>query len=94
VLSLHFFVPVNTMPHPPKMTLIWNGTVIESSTIGESVNRKFELPSRRDGENELRIELDTASRPRELGLTTDPRDFGMQLIDVSWERVDGVTYAD
>jgi hypothetical protein len=84
LLVLRFHIPLNSLPRPPKMTLMWNRAEIEQKIVSELDNeRRYILPSRTDGPNECRIVLDEAAHTKD-----DPREFGLQLTGVSWDRVE------
>ena len=88
VLHLVFHVPADVMPRPPKLTIIWNGTVVdERACIDLDYDRRYVLASRRGVPNECRIVLDETVQPK-----ADPRRIALQLGGISWERVDGLPY--
>jgi hypothetical protein len=87
-LSIKAFVPVKSMPHAPTVTITWNGAIIERGLSGESLDRKWILPSQPGQANELRIEVDTVAPPS----ARDWRAFGLQLFEISWSRTDGLPY--
>jgi hypothetical protein len=88
VLRLRFHIPLNALPRPPQLTVTWNGKVIDESVCREYDNdRRYVLASRADAPNECRIVVDEAG-----GTKDDPREFGLQLFGVSWERADGLQY--
>ncbi|HEV2722192.1 MAG TPA: hypothetical protein VG323_19375, partial [Thermoanaerobaculia bacterium] len=89
VLRLAFHVPLNALPRPPKLTILWNGTVIDERVCTDFENeRRYVLASRPGSPNECRILLDEAAESK-----SDPRHFGLQLVGLSWERIDGLPYA-
>ena len=84
VLRFSFHIPLNALPRPPALTVTWNGRVIEQGLCRDLDNtRQYVVPSRADAANECRITLDEAAQTKE-----DPREFGLQLISVSWEPSD------
>ena len=88
ILRLKFYLPLDALPRPTKVTVIWNGNVIEQSFCKDSNNdRRYVLPSRAESPNECRILVDQVARLKE-----DPRLFGLELFSVSWERADGLRY--
>jgi hypothetical protein len=88
ILHLVFHVPADVMPRPPKLTIIWNGTVIdEHMCINLDYDRRYVLASRHGAPNECRIVLDETVQPK-----NDARRLALQLGDISWERVDGLPY--
>lgn len=88
ILRFTFHVPLDGMPHPPKLTIIWNGTIIEQGICKDFENdRRYVLPSRSSPPNECIILLDETARAKD-----DPRHFGLQLTGISWERTDGLSY--
>lgn len=88
VLHLRFHVPLDAEPRPPAMTITWNGQVIDRRTCDKAdFEVQFLLPSRNGTANECRITTDeVATAPG------DPRQFGLQLSAVTWERADGTHY--
>jgi len=88
VLRLAFHVPLNALPRPPNLTIIWNGTVIDRLLCTNFENeRRYVLASRNGAPNECRIQLDETADAK-----SDPRHFGLQLVGLSWERADGLPY--
>jgi len=82
VLRLRFHLPLDALPRPAKLTIIWNGTVIEQSFCKDLDNdRQFVVTSRTDAPNECHIFVDETAHAR-----GDPRDLGLELYGVSWER--------
>jgi hypothetical protein len=82
VLRLTFHLPLDALPRPAKLTITWNGTVIEQGLCRDLENqRRYVLPSRSDAPNECRIFVDEAAHAK-----GDPRDLGLELVSVSWER--------
>jgi len=82
VLRLRFHLPLDALPRPAKLTIIWNGAVIEQSICKDLDNdRQYIVTSRTDAPNECRIFVDETARAK-----GDPREFGLQLVGVSWER--------
>lgn len=88
VLHLVYHVPIDALPHPPKLKIMWNGTVIADEVCKDfDYDRRYVLPSRAGTRNECRILLDeSATSPN------DARHFGLQLWGISWERTDGLPY--
>src|ERR1051326_669955 len=89
VLHLVFHLPLDALPRSPKLTIIWNGTVIDDRVCKDFENdRRYVVASRAGAPNECRILLDETARAN-----GDSRHFGLQLLGVSWERADGLPYA-
>ncbi len=83
VLRLTFHVPLDALPRPTKVTIIWNGTVIEHSVCTDlESTRQYVVPSRSNTANECRILVDEVARAK-----GDSRELGLELLGVSWERV-------
>jgi hypothetical protein len=88
VLHLVYHVPLDALPRPPKLKLIWNGTVIDEHVCtGFDTDQRYVLASRSGAPNECRILLDETAQPK-----NDPRHFALQLLGISWERADGLPY--
>lgn len=88
VLRLIYHLPLNGLPRPPKLTIIWNGTVIDQRVCKDfDYDVRYVLASRSAAPNECRILLDEAVQPE-----GDPRRLALQLGSISWERADGVPY--
>src|SRR5262249_35104460 len=88
ILRLRFQLPLDSLPRPPKVTIVWNGTVIEESFCRDlNNNRQYVVTSRTAEPNECRIFVDETARA-----TGDPRELGLGLFGVSWERTDGLAY--
>ena len=82
VLGLRFHLPLDALPRPAKLTILWNGTVIEQSICKDLENeRRYVVQSRSDAPNECRIFVDEVARAK-----GDPRQLGLELFGVSWER--------
>jgi hypothetical protein len=88
ILHLVYHIPLNALPRPPQLTIIWNGTVIDRQVCKDfDYDRRYVLASRSGAPNECRIVLDETVQPK-----NDPRRLGLQLGGISWERVDGLPY--
>jgi hypothetical protein len=88
VLAMRIHLPLDAVPRPPTITIIWNGHQIDRRTCDKSdIELRYLLPSRHDSANECTITTDETATP-----AADPRQFGMQLSTVSWERADGTPY--
>ena len=88
VLHLVYHVPLDALPRPPKLTIIWNGTVIDERVCTDfDYDRRYVLASRAGVPNECRLILDESMQPK-----GDPRRLGLQLGAISWERADGLPY--
>jgi len=88
VLKLNFYVPLDALLHPPTLRMSWNGQLIDQLICSQSTNeRRYVLPSRKDGPNECRIVVDEVAHGK-----GDPRELGLKLLDVTWERTDGLAY--
>jgi hypothetical protein len=88
VLHLVYHVPLDALPRPPKLTIIWNGTVIDGLVCTDfDYDRRYVLASRAGTPNECRLVLDESMQPK-----GDPRRLGLQLGAISWEREDGLPY--
>jgi hypothetical protein len=82
VLHLRFHLPLDALPGPSTLTIIWNGTVIEQSVCTDlEEERQYVLASRSDAPNECRILVDQTAHAK-----GDPRELGLELAGVSWER--------
>ncbi|HJT17568.1 MAG TPA: hypothetical protein VJ853_09280 [Thermoanaerobaculia bacterium] len=80
VLDLHFHLPLDALPHPTKVQIIWNGSTLDQFVSKDLENaRRYVLPSR-TSPNECRIVIDQAAHA-----PGDPRDLGLELYGVSWE---------
>lgn len=81
VLTLQFHLPLDALPRPAQLQILWNGQVIDRSISGDLENvRRYVLASRSDGPNECRIAVDEAAHA-----PGDPRDLSLELYRVSWE---------
>jgi hypothetical protein len=81
VLRFHFSVPLDNLPHPPKMTVTWNGAVIDESVCATAeIDRRFVVASRTGSPDECRISLDEVAVVK-----SDPREFGLMLTSISWK---------
>jgi len=88
VLKLKFYLPLDALPRPPALQISWNGKVIDKIICTESTyERRYVLPSRMDGANECRIFINEVAHG-----SGDPRELGLKLLAVSWERADGLAY--
>ena len=82
VLRLRFHLPLDALPRPAKLTIIWNGTVIDQSVCRDLENeRRYVVTSLTESPNECRILVDEAAHAK-----GDPRELGLELVGVSWER--------
>ena len=82
LLRLRFHLPLDALPRPAKLTIIWNGTVIEQSICKDlESERRYVVASRSNEPNECRILVDETARAK-----GDPRQLGLELVGVSWER--------
>jgi hypothetical protein len=82
VLRLKFHLPLDALPRPVKLTVIWNGTIVEQSLCKDlESERRYVVPSRSNTPNECRILVDEAARAQ-----GDPRELGLELFGISWER--------
>jgi hypothetical protein len=88
VLHIVYHVPLDALPRPPNLKIVWNGTVIDEHvcTVFDT-DRRYVLASRSGAPNECRILLDETAQRK-----GDPRRFGLQLLGISWERADGLPY--
>jgi hypothetical protein len=85
VLRLVFHLPLDALPRPMKIIVMWNGALIEQTVSDQLDNdRRYLLASRTGVPNELRILVDQTARAN-----GDPRELGLELLAVSWERTDG-----
>jgi len=85
VLKLRFYVPLDALPRPPTVTIIWNGKLVDKVICREATNeRRFVLSSRTGAPNECRILVDEVAHGK-----GDPRDLGLELLSFSWERSGG-----
>ena len=88
VLRLAFHVPIDALPRPPKLTVLWNGTVIDEVVCTDfDYERRYVVASRSGAPNECRILLDESVQPK-----NDGRHLALQLGSISWERADGLPY--
>lgn len=78
-LTLH--APVDVTPHPPVLTVRWNGDVIDraEAPANGDFHLRYTLPSRGDRPNELRLATDQVIRPKD-----DGRELGLSLQSISW----------
>jgi hypothetical protein len=82
VLQLRFHLPLDALPRPSNLQIIWNGMVIEQSVCKDlEGERRYVIPSRSNAPNECRILVDQAAQAE-----GDPRQLGLELVGVSWER--------
>lgn len=88
-LHLKLYVPIDTLPAPPQIEVMVNGTVIERFTGSPAVIEKsWILESRKGAVNELRITTSAVVNPAKLGTSTDSRDLGLRVDGLSWTPVD------
>jgi hypothetical protein len=88
-LHLKLYVPIDTLPAPPQIEVMVNGTVIERFTGSPAVIEKsWILESRKGAVNELRISTSAVVNPAKLGNSTDSRDLGLRVDGLSWTPVD------
>jgi hypothetical protein len=84
VLNLKLFVPLAARRRPV-LTVIFNGNVVDRVVCtAEEFERRYVLPSRGTGPNELRLEVDQVVNPAREHLADDGRDLGIELRGFSW----------
>lgn len=84
-LSLRCFVPNDSLPSPPTVTVEVNGQTIDRFVAtGESFDKSWVIDSRRAGENEVRVTTSAAVNPRKLRGVDDDRDLGLRLDSFRW----------
>lgn len=84
-LQLTFYVPVDTLPKPPHVTISLNGRTIDSFTAETAeVSRRLEVDARADANNVLTIETSEVANPAKEGRGGDARDLGLRLDAIGW----------
>ncbi|HKO55078.1 MAG TPA: hypothetical protein VJ276_04320 [Thermoanaerobaculia bacterium] len=85
-LTMKFYVPLDALPRPPRVTVSFNGAIVDTFVASKSdVTRTYALASRDGAPNELRIETDGVVNPARLGRNGDTRDLGLQLRGLTWK---------
>jgi hypothetical protein len=79
-LSLRLYVPLDRLQLPPTIEIRWNGEVVDrfAGTPAES-ERSWDLPSRSDATNELRISTSATVNLAQLTGSQDTRDLGLRI---------------
>ena len=86
-LTLNFYVPLDSVPHPPTLTVTWNGTVVHRQRCtSKDTDVIVDLPSAQPA-NELALTVDVAANPGKLTGSKDTRDLGLMLRGIGWEKV-------
>ncbi|HEX8152039.1 MAG TPA: glycosyltransferase family 39 protein [Thermoanaerobaculia bacterium] len=84
-LSLRFFVPNDSLPAPPTVTIFANGKQLDRFVAtGDTIDKSWELESLRGMENEVRITTTGVANPRKLRGIPDDRDLGLRLDSFAW----------
>ena len=84
-LMLQFFVPNDTLPTPPTVTIYVNGVkAAEVVAKGDTLRQTLEVLSLPAGENEVRITTSAVVNPQKLRGVADARDLGLRLDASSW----------
>lgn len=85
-LRMKFYVPIDTTPRPPVLTVTWNGAVVARELASKpEIDLRYLLPSRAGKPNELEITVDVWANPKRDGTGEDSRDLGLKLLSISWE---------
>ncbi|HKR65648.1 MAG TPA: hypothetical protein VJZ00_18095 [Thermoanaerobaculia bacterium] len=85
-LRMKFYVPIDTTPRPPVVTLTWNGAVIDHIRATKAdLEIVRVLPSRKGTPNELGISVDVWANPKRDHTGDDSRDLGLKLTSISWQ---------
>ncbi len=84
-LRARFYVPVDTTPRPPAVSVVWNGKLVERVVPpGNTLDLRYVLTSQ-EAANVLDLEVDVWANPSRDGTGDDARDLGLQLIELSWQ---------
>jgi hypothetical protein len=84
-LRMSFYVPVDTTPRPPLVTVTWNGSVIDRIRATKpDLDLHYVLPSRVGLPNEFMVSVDVWPNPKRDGTGQDSRDLGLKLQSMSW----------
>jgi MFS family permease len=85
-LQLTFELPVDVTP-VPTVRLTLNGMVIDQFRGEQSmIERRVVVANAHDDRpNDLVIETDQVINPKARGMSDDPRDLGLRLLDIRWE---------
>ena len=80
-LRLKLHAPVDVLPRPSVVTVIWNDAVIDRLPVPANgdLDLRYTLPSRGDRPNELRLMTDQVIKPKD-----DARELGLNLLAISW----------
>jgi hypothetical protein len=81
-LALDLYVPLDALPKPPNITIMFNGVVLDR--IHANIEKSYDVAARTDAPNELIIETDETVNPAARGLQPDTRDLGLRLNDLAW----------
>lgn len=84
-LYVRAYVPIDTLPAPPLIAVMLNGTVIELFTAADTAFEKSWIVASRSGmPNDLRITTSAVVNPSKMGLSADTRDLGLRVEALSW----------
>ncbi len=81
-LTVRLYVPVDTLPAPPAIDVVFNGQLVERFTAAKAeVEKTWVVPSRQGAPNELRITTSGAVVPGR----GDTRELGLKLLAIGWQ---------
>ena len=85
-LTLHFYVPLDSLPAPPEIEVTLNGVLVErfAATTME-VKKSWAVAGRDLAANELRITTSGAVVPARLHGGGDTRELGLKLLAITWQ---------
>lgn len=85
-LTLHFYVPLDSLPAPPEIEVTLNGALVErfAATTME-VKKSWAVDGRDLVANELRITTSGAVVPSRMHGGGDSRELGLKLLAITWQ---------
>jgi hypothetical protein len=89
-LSLKLYVPVDSLATPPTFEIHFNGALLDRVTTTEGIfQRTWDVPSRREGLNQLRLVTSATVSPSDRAPeSNDTRELGLQLQSLTWNRAE------
>ena len=84
-LHVRMYVPIETQPVPPTVTIAMNDVTIERFVATKPIIEKtWTVPSRAGAPNTLRMTTSATVNPARLGASGDARDLGLRIDALSW----------
>ena len=69
---------------PPLLEVRLNGTLVERFAVDKTLEKRWTVPARADGWNELTLASDRVVNPAKDGTGTDTRDLSVSLLSYEW----------